>query len=117
MNETKKRAKHNPTSGGEKAAPPAKKKKSRFKWLLYLLFWLALIGSFGWLAIDQASQYSDLQAEMSYIQAEIDRAVSAHELLQRQLEFIGSDAYIEQQARERLGLVKPTEIIFYNIGR
>jgi cell division protein FtsB len=37
--------------------------------------------------------------------------------MEREIAFIGSDAYIEQQARERLGLVKPTEIIFRNLGR
>jgi cell division protein FtsB len=117
MSETKKLAKRSPASGGAKESPPVKKKKSRVKWLLYLVLWLALIGSFGWLAVDQASQYGGMQAELSQIQAETERAVNAHGLLLRQLDFIGSDAYIEQQARERLGLVKPTEIVFFNIAR
>ncbi|MCL2603566.1 MAG: septum formation initiator family protein [Defluviitaleaceae bacterium] len=96
---------------------PAKKKSRRIRWLIYLIFWAALVGSFGWLAIDQASQYSALRNEIEQVKAETERAVSAHEALERQIAFIGSDAYIEQQARERLGLVKPTEIIFRNLGR
>ncbi|MCL2203181.1 MAG: septum formation initiator family protein [Defluviitaleaceae bacterium] len=92
------------------------KKRSRFKWLLYVTFWVALVVSFGWLAVAQASQYGTLQNDLARIQAETQRAEDAHELLQRQIAFIGSDAYIEQQARERLGLVKPTEIIFINIA-
>ncbi|MCL2500005.1 MAG: septum formation initiator family protein [Defluviitaleaceae bacterium] len=100
----------------EKKKTPIKKKR-RIRWLLYMVFWLALAGSFGWLAIDQAALYSALRNDIEQVKVEIERAVSAHEELERQIAFIGSDAYIERQARERLGLVKPTEIIFRNIAR
>jgi cell division protein DivIC len=101
----------------EKKAPPQQKKSRRFRWLIYMLMWLALLGSFGWLAIDQASLYSALRSDIERVKVETERALEAYEQLKRQIAFIGSDAYIEQQARERFGLVKPTEIIFRNIGR
>ena len=96
---------------------PVIKKRSRFRWLLYITFWTALVVSFGYVAITQAGLYSQLQNDLLRVEEETDRALLAHEALQRQIEFVGSDAYIEQQARERLGLVKPTEIIFVNIGQ
>jgi cell division protein FtsB len=92
------------------------KKRSRIKWLLYLTFWLMLIGAFGALAMSQASQYNDLQNELARIQAETERAVYVHETLRQQIDFIGSDAYIEQQA-QRLGLVKPNQLILVNIAQ
>ena len=85
--------------------------------IMYLTFWAALIFFFGYLAVAQASQYSAMRHEITQIEAEIDRAVIAYEALQRQLQFIGSDAYIEEQARQRLGLVRSNEIAFRVLGR
>jgi cell division protein FtsB len=93
-----------------------KKKRGSFKWFLYIVFWLVLVGAFGALAMSQASEYSGLRDEIARQQAERSRAVSAYESLQRQMAFIGSDAYIEQQARQRLGMVKSNEIILKNIA-
>jgi len=100
----------------ETPTPPIKK-RSRFKWLLYLTFWAMLVVVFGYVAMAQASQYGSLRHEIAQIELEIERALEAHEALQRQLLFIGSDAYIEQQARERLGMLLPTQIAFRVLGR
>jgi len=104
------------TSPAEKTEKPIKKSR-RLRWLIYVLFWVAMIGAFGFLAAQQSSQYADIQADIARIRAETEQAMLEHERLQRQMQFIGSDAYIEEQARRRLGLVLPTEIIFINIGR
>jgi cell division protein DivIC len=93
------------------------KKRRRFRRVAYLTFWVGLILMFGFLAMTQASQYSVLQSDLARIHEEIERAEMEHERLRRQLEFIGSDAYIEEQARRRLGLVLPTELIFINVGQ
>lgn len=93
------------------------KKSRRFRWLIYISFWAVLVLSFGFLAMTQASQYSVLQSDLARIQEEIDRAELEHERLRRQLEFIGSDAYIKQQAQDRLGLVLPTQLIIINVGQ
>ena len=94
-----------------------KKKKSKFTWLVCFVICLALALSFGFLAMAQASQYSALRADLIRIEADIDRALAERERLQRQLQFVGSDAYIEEQARRLLGLVLPTELIFRNVGQ
>ena len=93
-----------------------KKKRSRFTWLLYILFWIILIGAFGWLATAQAGEYSELRNEIARIEADTQRAAEVYEQLRRQLAFIGSDEYIIQQARQRLGMVLPTELMFVNVG-
>jgi len=96
--------------------PPTKKTSPILRRLAYFTFWIALILAFGMLATAQASQYADLQNELARIHAETERAELEHERLLRQQQFIGTDAYIEQQARDRLGLVLPTELIFINVG-
>jgi len=94
---------------------PEIKKPNRMKWLVYMVFWLALVFSFGFLALTQAGQYSQLQADLTRLQAEIDQAAIEHERLLRQFHHIGSDAYIIEQARN-LGLVLPTEMVIRNIA-
>ncbi|MCL2364455.1 MAG: septum formation initiator family protein [Defluviitaleaceae bacterium] len=93
--------------------PPPTKKSRRLKWLFYLAFWLALVTSFGFLALAQAGQYSQLQADLARLRAETETAAIEHERLLRQFQFIGSDAYVIDQAR-RLGLVLPTEMVIRN---
>ena len=92
---------------------PPQIKKSRFKWLFYMVFWLALVASFGFLAMAQAGQYSQLQADIARLQHETELAQIEHARLLRQFHFIGSDAYIIEQAR-RLNLVLPTQIVIIN---
>jgi len=94
--------------------PPTKKNR-RVKWLFYLVFWIALVVSFGFLALAQAGQYSQLQADLMRLQAETAAAATEHERLLRQYNFIGSDAYIIEQARN-LGLILPTEMVIRNIA-
>jgi cell division protein DivIC len=101
----------------EKKKPDKKRKVRRIKWIVFTLLCMLFVGFFGWMAAEQVSEHSVLRAEIERLEEEIERAVEAHELLLRQIAFVGSDAYIEQQARDRLGLVKPTEIIFHNISR
>jgi len=93
------------------------KKSPRFKWFFFIVLWAVLTVSFGYLAMAQASQYAALRSDLERINTEIERAHAEYEHIHRQLQFIGSDAYIEEQARRRLGMVLPTELIFKNIGQ
>jgi cell division protein FtsB len=97
--------------------PNPTKKSPRLKWLLFIALWVLLTAAFGYLAMEQASQYSALRNDLERINTEIERARAEHEHIHRQMQFIGSDAYIEEQARRRLGMVLPTELIFKNIGQ
>ena len=92
-------------------------KKFRFRWLFYISLWVALAAAFIFFTMAQAAQYTSLTQDLARIHAETERALDEHERLRRQLAFIGTDAYIEEQARQRLGLVLPTELVFINVGR
>jgi len=99
--------------------PPVKKTPPRrrgWRWLFFLALWLLLGGAFGGFSIYQAYQYRVLRAQLAAIEADIAREHATHDALLRELDFIGSDAYIEQAARQRLGMVGPNEIIFRNRG-
>ena len=54
---------------------------------------------------EQKERQAELVREMESLESEINA-------LENELEYIGSDEYIEQMARERLGWVKEDEIKF-----
>ena len=87
------------------------KKLSKF---LYLFFWLILITATLGLTISQSSRYNTLRNELDRVQENLRREQEAYELLLEQEVYYESDAYIEQLARDWLGLVRPDEIVFIN---
>ncbi|MEX1307370.1 MAG: septum formation initiator family protein [Eubacteriales bacterium] len=54
---------------------------------------------------DQEERQSELVRQQESLEAEINA-------LKNELEYIGSDEYIEQEARERLGWVSKDEMVF-----
>ena len=82
----------------------------------YLLFWVVMLVMFSGLIISQAGRYNELRADLEHINSQIATARAEAEYLYLQAILFDSDAYIEQLARERLGLVRPNEIIFRNIA-
>lgn len=50
-----------------------------------------------------------MQRDLQAMQAEVEELREVNRELSRQLELLRSDAYVEQVAREKLGLVKPGE--------
>ncbi|WP_028234602.1 FtsB family cell division protein [Pseudobutyrivibrio sp. MD2005] len=46
------------------------------------------------------------------LEAQLDSAKEKQKQLEEQEEYVGSDEYIEKEAREKLGLSNPDEIIF-----
>ncbi|MFA7466987.1 MAG: septum formation initiator family protein [Desulfotomaculaceae bacterium] len=50
-----------------------------------------------------------MQRDLQAIQTEVDELRVVNQDLSKQLELLRSDAYVEQVAREKLGLVKPGE--------
>ena len=94
-----------------------RRRKPRAKFtLLFVAFWIALFGiSFAFI-IGQSGRYSALRAELDGIEADIARAEEHNFDLQTQLDFFDIYAYIENLARERLGMLRPNEIIFRNIA-
>jgi len=92
-----------------------KRPKSRASWI-FIFFWLAIMGLTFARVVNQSSRYNDLRAELTRLEADIEVRTVQNEDLQMQIDFFDSDAYIEQLARDRLGMVRPNEIVFRNIA-
>ena len=96
------------------------KEKKKFKLpkvrLRFLIFWVLIFVGLGAFIVDQASHYAGLRSDLSDLQIRIAEEEAIIEALQTQLAFFDSDAYIEQLARDRLGMVFPNQIIFRNVA-
>ena len=82
----------------------------------FVTFWSVIVVMFTVLIVTQATRYNVLRAELESIQAEIaaERALEAD--LEMRLLFLDSDAIIEREARQRLGMVRHNELVFVNIA-
>jgi cell division protein FtsB len=104
------------SSSAEKVnRPPAvKKKRKRRKsplLVLCILFLLPVIAGRGKItAIWEAYQ------QKIALENEIDALSTENKELERQIQWMQGNSWVEQAAREKLGLVKPGEIIYIPIG-
>lgn len=62
----------------------------------------------------QAVRYQEVQEELAVVTAEIKAEQERQLEFDSRKEYYNSDTYIEQVAREQLGMVKPNEIIYIN---
>ncbi|WP_313885440.1 septum formation initiator family protein [Desulfallas sp. Bu1-1] len=79
--------------------------RSKLPVIIFTLLLLYVSFSLG----SRFDQLYAMQRDLQAIEAEIKEIKEKNTGLQRQLENLQSDAYIEQVAREKLGLVKPGE--------
>ena len=86
--------------------------KNKMNTFVFLLVCVLILGGFFAFISMQAASYNSLRAEYNRLQAEIDREHVINENLRYQMAHFDSDAYIEELARERLGWVRPNEIVF-----
>jgi len=98
-----------------KPSPP-RKKEHPIVTALYVTFWAVVFIMFAMLFVNQMDSYNELNAELTRTNAAIAREQAEAERLELHLAFFDSDAYIEQLARERLGMVRYNEIVFRNIA-
>ena len=88
------------------------KPKRRMSNFFFMLVCLLILGVFSALIFRQAASYNDLRAESIRIEEQLARYQATYDALRYQMAHFDSDAYIERLARERLGWVRPNEIIF-----
>ena len=62
----------------------------------------------------QALRYQEVQKELAVVTAEIEAEEEKQLDFDSRRQYYTSDTYIEQVAREQLGMVKPNEIIYIN---
>ena len=73
---------------------------------------LILIFIFAFAMYVQASEYFEMKEQMEQSYKEQARAVEKNQEALNEIIYHDSDAYVEKVAREKLGLVKPNEIVF-----
>lgn len=88
----------------------SKKPSSLFLRVFLLVFVAAVCIGIG----KQAIQYQELQEELAVVTAEIEKEQKRQMEFETRKEYYTSDSYIEQVAREQLGMVKPNEILYIN---
>ncbi|MDQ0285364.1 cell division protein FtsL [Desulfofundulus luciae] len=79
--------------------------KNRLPGLLMVVLLCYLLLSF----FSQFHRLDAMQQDLQQLQAQLTELQKKNAELKQQLKLVQSDAYIEQVARERLGLVKPGE--------
>lgn len=85
------------------------------KILKKLLVTLIVTFSFIWMGyklIDQQSKLNSLNSEIAYYSREIEEENLRTENLNDMISSMSTDEYMEEVARDQLGLVMPSEIIF-----
>ncbi|MCL2215815.1 MAG: septum formation initiator family protein [Defluviitaleaceae bacterium] len=94
------------------------KKRRRFKLpkirLRFAIFWVLIIVMLSGYVVAQIGRNNELQAELRALEATIARYQAEADSLELQITFFDSDVYIEELARNRLGMVRPNEIVFRN---
>ena len=88
----------------------SRKASSLFVRLFLLVFVCAVFVGVG----KQAVRYQEVKEEMAVVTAEIEAEQEKQLTFETRKEYYTSDSYIEQVAREQLGMVKPNEIIYIN---
>ena len=92
-------------------AKKARKKMSGIRKLMFLFLYLLIIVGSAALISGQTNRYNALRAINDGFQADLAREQAIHTDLLYQRAHFDSDAYIEQLARDRLGWVRPNEVM------
>lgn len=95
---------------------PAKKKNTKKKKLKFKLngpvaIFLILLGFLLYSFSGQVIEMYKVRAEINKIRSQMNDLQAKNAELRKQVEQLSSNAYIEREAREKLGLVKPGEKI------
>lgn len=93
-----------------KRTKKSRKASSLFLRTFLLVFVVAVAVGVG----KQAVRYQEVKEELSVVTAEIEAEQEKQMNFETRREYYTSDVYIEQVAREQLGMVKPNEIIYIN---
>lgn len=90
-----------------------KKKSSKFNKLYFITMFFVVLSfsSYLFYKYDNLMEYNE---KIQQLNEEIDVANKKNEELKYQTEYKNSNEYIEKIARDKLGMVKNNEIIFYD---
>ena len=89
-----------------------KKKKFRLHAGHVILAFLLLVCILGGVYLSQETRIETIAAEKATLQSELDKLKVEEERLERTLEYMGTNDYLLQYAREKLGYVYSNDIKF-----
>jgi cell division protein DivIC len=75
-----------------------------------VVVFLAVILSVG--SISMHAKNRDYKAQEAELQEQIAAEIAREDEISELEEYVGTDAYIEDVAKEKLGLINPNEVIF-----
>lgn len=96
-------------------AKPKKRKGKMSK--LSKAIWAVVFLYAGYVFVQQQIQLSQLKNEAEALEAHIAEAQELNTSLEETAASIGTDEFIEQVARQRLGFVKPDEQVFIDTSK
>ena len=98
--------------GQKKKNNKSKKISGLFLRVFVLVFVVAVAVGIG----RQAARYQEVKDETASVAAQVKEEKEKQQEFEARREYYTSDAYIEQIAREQLGMVKSNEILYINRG-
>ena len=98
--------------GQKKKNKKSKKISGLFLRVFVLVFVVAVAVGIG----RQAARYQEVKDETASVAAQVKEDKEKQQEFEARREYYTSDAYIEQIAREQLGMVKSNEILYINRG-
>ena len=98
--------------GQRKKNKKTKKISGLFLRVFVLVFVVAVAVGIG----GQAARYQEVKDETASVAAQVKEEKEKQQEFEARREYYTSDAYIEQIAREQLGMVKSNEILYINRG-
>ena len=92
------------------------KKSKKISGLFLRVFVLVLVVAVAVGIGRQAARYQEVKDETASVAAQVKEEKEKQQEFEARREYYTSDAYIEQIAREQLGMVKSNEILYINRG-
>ncbi len=109
--------KDNKKNISENSETKDKNKSKKRKHNIVFIFVMAVILFSGTYILYNQYEYTlELNRKNADILAQIDNEKKVTEKINNQEKYYNSDEYVEKIAREQLSLVKPNEILFYDIN-
>lgn len=91
----------------------AKNRALKIKPIYIILIFLLAFCVMGGIYLSQQTKLDSIEQKKTDLQAELDAYKVEQERLESMLEYMQTDTYLEQYAREKLGYVYPTDTKFY----
>ena len=96
--------------------PPIQPQQSglRIRPRYIILFFILAIFVLGGVYLSQMTMLNTIAEDKAVLQSQLDELSVEAERLERMLEYMQTDEYLRQYAREKLGYVYPSDIKFYD---